>query len=462
MSNIVGLLDLGRSALMASQKALQTTGHNIANVNTPGYTRQRVNLAASPPLQQSAPGQMGSGVTAVEVTRIYDHFVAGQILEEQQALGRWQARQEALQDAEMAFDIREGTGLDAALGEFWAGWQDLINSPGGNTERVALLSVGEGLAETFRRVDADLRRQQANLDDSIDAAVVQVNDQIEQLAELNRQIGEVEAGGQNANDLKDRRDLLLKDLSERIDVRTFEDAQGQVAVRLADGRPLLEGGVTWKLVTAPDSSGHSRIYWSDSGSGLVDVTSRIEGGKLGGWLEVRDVELVDYRSRLDTLAVALMDEVNAQHTAGFDRLGRPGLDFFSGSGAADLSVNAAVAGEPDRVAAAATAAGAPGDNANAVAIAAIQNAAIVGSTTLDDAYSALVGDVGLNARISKDFFQHKTAMTAALENRRQSVSGVSLDEEMLNLVKFQHAYEAAAKLVTTVDEMLETVMQMVR
>lgn len=462
MSNIIGLLDLGRSALMTSQKALQTTGHNIANVNTPGYTRQRVNLAASPPLQQTSPGQVGSGVTAVEVSRIYDSFIAGQILEEQPALGRWEARQESLQNAELAFDIREGSGLDAALGEFWAGWQDLVNNPGGNTERVALLSVADGLAETFRRIDADLRQQQENLDAAVDGTVIRVNNTIDQLAELNRQIGEVEAGGQNANDLRDRRDLLLKDLTELIDVSAFEDGQGRVAVRLSDGRPLLDGGTTWQLTPGPDADGHSRIYWSDSGGAAVDVTDRVQGGKLGGWLEVRDIELADYRSRIDTLAVALRDEVNSRHTAGFDRLGRAGLDFFSGGGANDLTINPAIAGEPERVAAAATAAGAPGDNANAVAITEIQNTPLVGSATLDDSYSALVGDVGLNARISSDFSRHKTSMAAALEERRQSVSGVSLDEEMLNLVKFQHAYEAAAKLVTTVDEMLETVMQMTR
>jgi flagellar hook-associated protein 1 FlgK len=461
MSNIIGLLDLGRSALMTSQKALQTTGHNIANVNTPGYTRQRVNLAANPPLQQTSPGQMGTGVTAVEVARIYDRFISGQILAEQQTLGRWQARQESLQNAELSFDIQEGTGIDAALGDFWAGWQDLANKPGGHTERVALLSLADGLAQTFRRVDADLRQQQKNLDATIDDAVVRVNNTIRQLSELNGQIAEVEAGGQNANDLRDRRDLLLKDLTELIDVRTFEDGQGRVAVRLTDGRPLLDGNTVWQLSTAPDADGHSRIHWSDSGGG-VDVTDRIRSGRLGGWLEVRDVELADYLGRIDTLAVSLINEVNARHTGGYDRLGRAGLDFFSGSGSRDLAVNPAIAAEPERVAAAATADGAPGDNANAVAIAGIKNSQLIGSATLDDYYSALVGDVGLTARVSSDFLHHKKVMTAALEEQRQSVSGVSLDEEMLNLIKFQHAYEAAAKLVTTVDEMLETVIQMAR
>ena len=179
---------------------------------------------------------------------------------------------------------------------------------------------------------------------------------------------------------------------------------------------------------------------------------------------MRDAAIPDYLSRLDALAGGIITEVNNLHTGGFDLDALAGEAFFSGTTAADIGINPNIQADPNRIAAASTAAGVPGDNSNAIAIAGLQHAGIMGggTATYDDFYSALVTDVGNQVQTAAGYAEHQGVMVTSLENYRDSISGVSLDEEMLNLIKFQHAYDAAAKLISTVDEMIDTVMNMTR
>ncbi|MFY9708142.1 MAG: flagellar hook-associated protein FlgK, partial [Desulfobacterales bacterium] len=311
---------------------------------------------------------------------------------------------------------------------------------------------------------AGLQQQQVDLDAVVRGGVDDINALAAEIADLNRKIGEIETGVQNANDLRDRRDLLVTRLAELVDVSTFEDGQGRVTVSVANGRPLVENGQAWRLGTTTNAAGHQDVTWIDSSGTAVDITANINGGKLKGWLDVRDAAIPDYLARLDELAGDVADGVNTLHTAGFDINGTAGQAFFSGSTAADIGLNPIISADPKLVAAAATAAGAPGDNANAVAIADLQHASVMGggTATFDDFYRSLVTDVGNQVRSATDFAEHQSVMLTSLDNYRESISGVSLEEEMLNLIKFQHAFDAAAKLVTTVDEMIQTMMDMTR
>ncbi len=463
MGSIVGLLDLGRNALLTHQKSIHVTGHNIANVNTPGYSRQRVNLAAGQAVS-GTPGQIGTGVTAMEIQRIYDRLVETQINSEQQTLGRWEAREYALERVEAIFDETGSQGLQQAMSDFWNAWQDLTTDPEGYTEREALLAKTEFLATSFNQMSAGLVRQQVELDFSIAGAVEEINQIANQLADLNRQIGEIEISGQTANDLRDQQALLLRDLATRIDFDTFEDDAGRVSVLVGDGRPLVQGYNASQLAAQTNAQGHLDIFWTDRSGNSFDITAQVNGGRLGGWLEARDIEIVDYLSRLDGLAQNIINEVNTLHTAGFDRFANPGEVFFTGTSAADMALNATVAADPNRVAAATTAAGAPGNGGNAVSIAGLQHALTMGggTATFDDYYRALVTDVGSAVNAATTYHNHQSAVTASLDNYRESISGVSLEEEMVNLIKFQHAFDAAAKLVSAVDEMIDTVMNIAR
>ncbi len=463
MANIGGLLDIGKSALLTHQQSLNVTGHNIANVNTPGYTRQRVNLAANTPLN-SAPGQMGDGVVAVDIQRVYDRYIDGRITTEKQSFGRWEAQKNALERVEIAFDEADGYGLSGSMTAFWNAWQDLSNSPAGHTERVSLVSQARFLAGAFNKSAADLEQQQVDLDAAVKGGIEDVNRLASEIADLNQKIGEVETGIQNANDLRDRRDTLVGRLAELIDINTFENGQGRLNISVGNGRPLVDNSQAWRLGTTPNADGHLSVTWIDANNTANDISASIQGGRLMGWLDVRDAVIPDYRGRLDDLANELATAVNTVHAAGFDLYAAAGQIFFSGSTAADIGVDSLVAADPNRIAAAATAAGVPGDNAVAVAMADLQHASTMegGTTGFDDFYRSIVSDVGSQVRSAADFSEHQSAMLTSLDTYRESVSGVSLDEEMLNLIKFQHAFDAAAKLVTTVDEMMQTIMDMTR
>jgi flagellar hook-associated protein 1 FlgK len=383
---------------------------------------------------------------------------------------------------------------------------------------------------------------------------------------LNQKIIQMESGGNKANDYRDQRDLVLKELSELIDISSFEDANGGVAVSVGSGQMLVEGTHAYTLDTQLNSSGLNDIVWLDSSNNTVTITDRIAGGKLKGWLDARDLDIKSSLNRLDMLAQTLMTEVNTQHVAGYGLDGSTGTDFFAGAAtaagvmdsaltitaeeggagnlsitlvgggtagsetvttdpvtgdiqiaiedgvstraqiaaalqshsaiatvtpaapagsawalgagtdsvtltggasAANLQVNAAIVNDTNLIAAAEgydTVPGdKPGDNGNAIAIANLQGALTMSSNsaTFGAYYESLVSDVGHMVQQADSYYDHQSQMVQQLDNYRESISGVSIDEEMVNLVKFQNAYEAAAKLVNIADEMLETILTII-
>ena len=459
------ILNAGRTALFTQQKAIGITSHNIANVNTDGYSRQRVNMATSAPYS-SQPGQTGTGVQAVEIQRIYDRFLGAQINDENQNLGKWEAQKGILEKVEIIFDESSGDGLNQAMSEFWNAWQDLANNPSDYAERTALLFKSETMANTLNNTYSDLTQIQKDIDTSTTGTIKEVNSISERIAELNDKIALVEVGGQNANDYRDSRDLLLKDLSFMIDINYFENSDGKITVLTAGGRPLVENITSWNLSTQADTSGSSLrdIVWTDSDGNMVDITGDITGGKLKGWLEARDVTIPDSLSRLDELAEGIITEVNDLHQSGFGLNDDVGVRiFFTGSSASDISVDSEIVNNISLIAAAGSS-GAPGDNSNAINIANLQNKLTMddsATTTFDDYYNSLISDVGSMSQKTEINFEHQSLMVKHLDNYRESVSGVFIDEEMVNLIKFQHGYNAAARLISIADELLDRVINMV-
>ena len=361
MSNLLGLFNIGRSALLSNQKAIEVTGHNIANANTPGYSRQRVNLATNPPITL-APGQVGTGVTATEISRTYDQFLGVQINNESQSLGKWEAQRNALKNAEVIFDELAGLGLNQAMSEFWNAWQDVANNPSGYPERTVMVAKSRTLTTRFNNMSSDLQQQQRDLDLSISGTVAEINQIAEQISDLNQKISQVEASGLNANDHRDKRGQFLNELSTMIDISTFEDSQGRVHVSVGGGRLLVDELHHWRLSAQNNAAGHVDIMWVDHDGNAVDITQTITDGELKGWLESRDVIFVDYLNRLDNLASTIITEVNSLHTLGFDLNGTAGEVFFSGTTAADISVNLNILNDANLIAAAVSSTGVPGDN----------------------------------------------------------------------------------------------------
>jgi flagellar hook-associated protein 1 FlgK len=462
MSGIYGIMSLAGQALMTQQQAISVTSHNIANVNTPGYSRQRLRMTTNTPTD-SAVGMMGNGVSGETIERIYDRFLNAQITEENQALGRWDAQKDSVELVEMIFNEVDGSGLSQAMNKFWEAWQSLTNNPSGTTERQILVTASQILTNTFNQLNSDLFQTQQNLDLAIQGTVADINRLSQQIADLNQKIISSEAGSSSANDYRDQRELVLKELSELIDINSFEDATGAVSVLAASGQPLVSGSQFWQLSTETNVDGLQDVVWvADAAGNTTNITTDISGGKLKGYLEVRDVIIDDYLNRLDTLAQTLITDVNTIHQSAFDLNGSPGLEFFMGTGARDMEVNPAIVGDPDFIAAASDASTIPGDNRKAIEIANLQYQLNMGGTqSYNDYYSAIVRDVGNEVLKSETYYNHQSDMMMQLENQRESVSGVSLDEEMINLIKFQNAYAAAAKLITAADEMMQTILQIV-
>jgi len=467
MTSIPGLLSIGSNALMVQQKGIHVTGNNIANVNTPGYSRQRLNMSNDVPISTGI-GLMGSGVTANEVERVYQRFLGVQINNETQSLGRWEAHKDTLERVEMIFNESGGYGLNQVMSEFWNAWQDLTNSPSGSVERTILLAKSEMLAATFSKSYEDLRTIQQDIDTMVKGAVEEINRLSENIVDLNQKIIQMESGGYTANDYRDQRDLVLKELSELIDINSFEDANGGVTVSVGSGQILVEGTHTYNLSTQTNASGLNDVIWLDGAGNTVTITGNISGGKLKGWLDTRDLDIDNSLIELDTLARRLMEEVNSLHESGYGLDGSTGNAFFTGAATATgIQVNPAIVNDVNLIAAAegfdSIPGDKPGDNGNAIAIANLQNAPTMnGNTaTFDDYYDSLVGDVGHAVQQSDSYYGHQSRMVLQLENYRESISGVSIDEEMVNLIKFQNAYQAAAKLISTADEMMQTVLNMI-
>lgn len=465
--SIGGLLNIGRGALQVNQTALQVTGHNIANINTPGYSRQTLALETTTPSPVGA-GVIGTGVRAQEISRVYDGLLAFQLKGETENYGSLSAEKDTISRVEEIFNNLSGSGLKDRLSAFFNALQDLSSNAGGYAERSQVLSNAEMLANTINSTASDLSTLRTSIDSDVKSTVVDINRLTSQIADLNGKIAEQEMSGFPANDLRDKRDGLMGDLSGLINYSYIEDKSGQMSIFVGKGSPIVDGIRYYALSTA-GNAGNSNLsdVLLSSGAGNINITGDISGGRLKGLLSVRDTDITGYQSRLNTFTANLAGEINSQHALGYGLDGSTGLPFFSvtaGNEAATISVSVT---DTNKIAAAAanplTTSG-PADNGNVLLLAAVQDKSIaaLGNSTLDSYYNAMVTDIGTRSQTVSKGFEYQKFSKEQIETRIQSVSGVSMDEEAANLIKFQRAYQASAKIITTADELLQTILGLKR
>ncbi len=466
MTSITAGLYIGRDALMAQQTAINVTGQNISNVNTPGYSRQRVNFENTS--VQTSEGSVGTGVRVTSVNRVVDQFINADINTALQQKGAWEAMQQATDQTNNIFTETATQGISQQMSKFWNAWQDVSNNPSGYSERSALLTQSQTLTSNIQNVYKSLTQVQTDMDGHVTDAVNQINTLASQIGKLNDQIALSEtSSGTSANDLRDQRDALLNQLSQKINLTSSEDpATGRVTVTLGDGHVLVGTSPYGKLSTMVNaSSGYHDVVWDTAPT--TSINGSITAGNLNGWITARDTTVAGYKTQLNTLAAQLIQSVNTLHTAGTGLDGSTGNNFFSGASASDIQVNPTISGNVNKIAAAAPGA-APnvlnGDNTQAVAIVNLQNSLTMSgnTTTFGAYYSSLVSSAGTDSKNAASNFTQQTTAVTQMQNLQASVSGVSTDEEMVNLIQYQHAYSAAAKLVDTVTQMMDTVLNMVR
>lgn len=463
-------IEIGRRGIMVQQRALETTGHNIANAGTKGYSRQEVVLATTPPYSfpGMGAGQQGTGVKAQEVRRIREEFLDFQYRNEVKTLGRWQVRQNILEKLEAIFNEPSDEGMGAVLGRFFDAWQNVARYPESEGARSALRQEGITLAEAFRHMADQISDLKADINSSIGVKVNEINSVARQVRDLNAQIVKAEAGNMAANDLRDRRDLLLDQLSEVVPIQVEEDRFGAVSIVVRD-HTLLSGHKV-NALSVDVASG--KVTWPDGAE--YQIGSR-PYGTLEGLLEAVHVDeanpglIQSYEERLDTLAATIIEQVNNLHMKGVGLTGLTGIEFFSGDNAGNMSVSKNILKSDglNLIAAAVkpedydTNPSCPplGDGSNALLIAQLRHETLVnGTTTFNDYYNGLVAELGVQGQEAERNVDNQTILTSEIDNRRLAVSGVSLDEEAVNMIRFQQAYNASARLITVVDEMLEVLI----
>jgi flagellar hook-associated protein 1 FlgK len=453
-------IEIGRRALFSHQRALDVTGHNIANANTLGYSRQVVKLSETSPFappsfaRPKMPGMIGTGVEVSSVERMKNEFIADRQRVEAQALGRWETRRDILSEVELIMTEPSESGLRSTLDAFWTSLQDLAVHPDQASARSLVKQRGSALADAFRHTYTQLSLLQDSINKSVAVKVDEVNQIVTQIAKLNDQIMTAMAAGLRPNDLQDQRDLLVQDLSRLVDVGLVQGARGGLTVSVA-GMLLVDGNEARTLTAVPDPLNFNYYEVQFAATG---VAVQIGDGELRGLLDLRDTVVAGYKTQVNALAAELVTQVNLQHQAGFDLSGNPGGIFFSGTDATDLALDAAIAADVSRIAAAQVA-GAPGDGRNATALANLKKQPFLpAGMSFDTYFQSLIAQLGVDSKAAEVQAKNQEALLAHLEQQQQAASGVSLDEEMMNLVRFQHGYNAAARVVSVMDEVIDTII----
>ena len=309
---------IAQRGLSIAQAAIETVSHNIANVNTPGYSRQELNLVTSEAYPTRI-GPLGTGVDAASITRYYDQFVERNLTEKGSSLAKYEAQKVSMDTLEALFNEANGNGINEALSDFWAAWEALADDPEGNAERMNLLEKAETLTNNINRLRQDMDALNSDINLQVEQSVLTANTLIKEIATLNEKIIAQEAGGLfQANDLRDARESRIKELAQILDIQYFEDPRnGAVSVVTPKGTPLVEDLSYWELkASADDITGNINIVWINSAGGETDITDNIENGSLGGWLELRDDVIQDFYYQFDAFTEGLITEVNRLHSQG--------------------------------------------------------------------------------------------------------------------------------------------------
>lgn len=455
-------LEIAKKTLQAQQLAMNISGHNIANSNTVGYTRQVPKFTQ----QTSTPvglftlpyiKNISSGVVLEEVQRIRDRYLDLQIRQESRRAAYWEAMDEGLGQIELIFGEPGESGLSSIFDSFWNTWQELAAAPESSAARVLVSETANLLAGAFNDTYSRLEKQQIQVNEEIAMKVAEVNNYLQQIYDINHQIVRLGAGGGNINDYRDQLDVLVDKLSRILSVQTKDNDNGTYTLVL-QGQILVNSEMKNELSLGTDPvTGFYKVGLGTSGE---ELNLSYQDGELRALFDLRDGSLEEYKGYLNQLAIDLINAVNALHQTGYTLEEPPvkGGAFFVGSGASNIALNQDILVNENRIAASST--GAAGDGKIALAIAKLRGEKIINgnSATPDDYYRGFVSRLGTQKSEISRLASNQKFLVEELEARKESVSGISLDEEMTNLIKYQHTYEAASFLINTINGMLETLI----
>jgi flagellar hook-associated protein 1 len=447
MSSLFGALSIATGALEAEQGAMDATTNNVANVNTPGYSRQQPVLVENDPIQIGSVSY-GTGVSLEKLQSLRDPILEARIDDETQQQGQLNAYLTAVQQAQTQFTA-SSSDIGTEISNFFTSLNQLSTDPANLSLRQGVLTAADDMAQAFNNTADNLQQQQSSLDLNVSQDVQQVNVLTGQIAALNTQISQLQGANQEPSALEDQRDVLIGQLSGLIDVSTIQE-NNSLTLTTSNGTALVVGGQSFALSTQTNSSGLQDIY-----SGGTDITDDLTSGALAGLLQARDQTIPGLESNLDTLAAGLANALNAANENGYDLNGNAGGDLFtpppaSGQGAA---ANLAVAITDPSLIAASSDPTAPASNGNIAALSGVANQTVAAGQTPTNFYSNLVFGVGNDVANTTSQLSASQAILNQLQDQLGAESGVSLNEEAANMVEYQNAFNAAAEVVTTINDM---------
>ncbi|HZQ21183.1 MAG TPA: flagellar hook-associated protein FlgK [Terriglobales bacterium] len=454
MASLLSAMYLATGAMATDQGALEVTGNNVANVNTPGYSRE------VPTLQENTPvvvGNLtyGTGVSLETVQSIREPILQIRIQQETGQQGQLNASVTAMNQAQTLF-ASGSNDIGTQISNLFSSIAQLSTDPSNLSLRQGVLTAASNLASTFNNTATVLNSQRANLDLNVRQSVQQVNTLTQQIAGLNGQITALQNVGRDGSQFVDRRDNLINQLSGLIDVSEIKSDTG-ITLTTSNGTALVTGTRSYALSTQADSSGVQHVIDAQG----KDITTQINSGALAGLIQARDQAIPGLLNQLDTLTSGLSAAFNSANASGFDLNGDAGGNIFAapptgGTGAA-AHMRLAIT-DPALIAASSD--GSAGSNGNLASLSSIQNQTVIAGETPTDYYANMVFNVGNDVSNSTAELQSSQLVLQQLQDQRGSISGVSLDEEAANMTQYQRAYDAAAQVVVAVNQMLETVINM--
>jgi flagellar hook-associated protein 1 FlgK len=453
MAGLNTSLTIGIQALEASQAALNATSNNIANANTPGYTREVPQFSEN--AETLSGGEVvGGGVSLGGLQSVRDELLNLQIQQQTSQQSSADTQSASLQQIQTNF-ASTGADIASTLTAFSTSLAQLSASPSNTAVQQGVLESGQNLAESFNSTANGLTAAQSDADSQVTQTVAQVNTLTQQIAQLNGQLSQLPQSGQNGGTIQDQRDELVQQLSTLTGISVSQSSDGET-ITTANGSPLVMGSQSFTLQTTTGSDGMQHVL--DSAGN--DITSSIQGGQLGGAIQMRDQVIPGFLNQLNTLASQFATAFNAAQAKGFDSNGNVGGNFFSvssGTAGAAASLSVAIT-DPSQIAISSD--GSAGSNGNVANLSAALTGSLPSGQSVSNGYANMVFQVGSDASNASSESTAIGQNLLQLTNQQSSISGVSIDEETTNLIRFQTAYEAAARIVSTIQQLSTVTLDM--
>lgn len=451
--SLTSLLSISRDAITAYSGAIDITGKNITGANTPGYVRRTALL------ETRQLGSQSGGVNFGGPRRMIDRFAIARVLAEGGLRGAAAARGQGLAGLEASFASAGSSSIGAQLSSFFGSATGLASNPTDMTARTQFLAQSDELAQRFRTAAGALSQRRSDLAGQAGDVAQEINGRLTEIGSLNEKIAQAQALGDAAPDLRDRRDVLVREVGDRMGVQAIEDEHGSMTLVSANAT-LVSGNRPGSVGVTLDPQGNLKFELTSAGGSKSDITKALEEGTLGGIRQARDTDVVALQQNLDQMAYDFATAVNGVHSAGFGLDGVSGRPLFKppaavAGAAGSLQLDPAMVGQPNRVAAADVAGNVPGGNVNALALAALGSSPLAGGGTPVARFGTIAAQLGTMQASAASAEGLRDDTLAMAESLRDQASGVSVEEEMIDLTRYQRAFEASMRVMKVADDLLE-------